>query len=69
MNVKDLNPCPSSAGMLMYEHWEKWEGEWSLLVIASTPENFELAPDDVVVTRRWGPASEPVTIANGKDRP
>lgn len=61
-----LNPCPGSTGLVMYEHWEFSHNRWNLLAVASSPSEFNDEPGDLIVTRRWGPAGEPVYRGRAK---
>lgn len=67
-DLRRYNPTPQSTGMDMYEHWERDGGRMALLTVSSTPVGMELRPGDVILRRRWGPASEPEMYNRAKNQ-
>ena len=64
--LSGCNPCPESSGHVMFEHWERHGDTMRLLAVASEPTRMGLATGDVILERRWAPASGP-TVYMAKD--
>ena len=57
-----MNPCPDSAGLQLFEHWQPGAHGPYLLRVTSDRTVLEVKPGDTVVMRTWAAAGPPLIV-------